>query len=60
MHLIVNPAAAGGKLGRRWPRLAPRLRRAGLDVPMSFTAAPGHATTLARELLAAGEDTLVV
>ncbi len=60
MHLIVNPAAAGGKLGRRWPRLAPRIRRAGLDVPASFTEAPGHATALVRELLAAGEDTLVV
>lgn len=60
MHLIVNPAAAGGRLGRTWRRLEPRLRRAGLDVPTTFTEAPAHATTLARELAAAGTETLVV
>ncbi len=60
MHLIVNPAAAGGRVGRSWRRLEPRIRRAGLDVPTTFTEAPSHATTLAREILAAGEETVVV
>lgn len=60
VHLIVNPAAAGGKVGRSWVRLEPRIRRAGLDVPTTFTEAPGHATTLARELAAGGEEAIVV
>lgn len=60
MHLIVNPAAAGGKVGRSWRRLEPRIRRAGLDVPTSLTQAPGHATILARELITAGEETIAV
>ncbi len=60
MHLIVNPAAAGGRVGRHWRRLEPRLRRAGLNLPTTFTEAPGHATALARELAAAGVETIVV
>ena len=58
--MIVNPAAAGGRVGRSWRRLEPRIRRAGLDVPTTFTEAPSHATALARELIAAGEETVVV
>lgn len=59
MHLVVNPAAGGGKVGRHWPRLRERLRAAGLDAPFSMTAAPGHAGVLAREAIAAGADVVV-
>jgi YegS/Rv2252/BmrU family lipid kinase len=57
--LIVNPAAAGGSVGRQWPRLHRRLRAAAFDPPLVFTEAPGHATELAAEAVRKGE-TLVV
>lgn len=59
MFLIVNPAAAGGSLGRQWPGLHRRLRAASFDPPLVFTEAPGHATELAAEAVRQGE-TLVV
>ena len=55
MHLVVNPAAGGGKVGRHWPRLRERLRAVGLDVPFSMTRAPGHAGVLAAEALLAAK-----
>ncbi len=45
--VIVNPAAAGGRLGREWPRLHQQMEAVGLRPPVWFTAAPGHATELA-------------
>lgn len=60
MLLIVNPAAAGGRLGRQWPRLHARLRAAGFDPPLVFTEAPGHATHLAAEAVRRGETVVVV
>lgn len=59
MYLIVNPAAAGGRLGRSWPRLHARLAAAGLDLPFSMTRAPGHAAELAAEAVAAGHEVVV-
>jgi YegS/Rv2252/BmrU family lipid kinase len=59
MHLIVNPAAAGGRVGREWPQLSKRLRELGLDAPHSMTKAPGHAADLAAEALAGGDDVVV-
>ncbi len=59
MHLVVNPAAGGGKVGRHWPRLRERLRAVGVDVPFSLTRAPGHAGDLAAEAIAAGHDVVV-
>jgi diacylglycerol kinase (ATP) len=59
MLLVVNPAAAGGRVGKHWPRLHPRLRAAGLDQPIVFTEAPGHATELAAEAVRLGERTVV-
>ncbi len=59
MHLIVNPAAAGGRLGRQWGRVHERLRAAGLDLPFSLTKAPGHASDLAAEAIEAGHDVVV-
>lgn len=60
MQVIVNPAAAGGRLGREWPRLEHRLRSLGHDLDVVFTEAPGHATELAAGVLAGGRGRLVV
>jgi len=51
---IVNPAAAGGRLGREWPKVQRRLATAGLECEVIFTEAPGHATELAARVVAAG------
>jgi YegS/Rv2252/BmrU family lipid kinase len=59
VHLIVNPAAGGGRLGREWPRLRKRLGELGLQVDESMTRAPGHATELAAAAVAAGRDLVV-
>lgn len=57
--LVANPRAAGGRVGRRWPRLAPILE-AGLGPhEVRFTEAPGHAPELVRELLRAGHRRIV-
>ncbi len=60
VHVIVNPAAAGGRLGREWPRLERRLRALGHDLDVIHTEAPGHATELAAGLLGAGRGRLLV
>lgn len=60
MLLVVNPAAAGGRLGRQWPRMHARLRAVGFDPPFVFTEAPGHATQLAAEAVRLGETLVVV
>ena len=52
--MIVNPAAAGGRLGREWARLEARLERLGLACDVRFSEAPGHATEIAGELAASG------
>lgn len=57
MRVIVNPAAAGGRVGREWPSLAPRL---GAEASVVFTEAPGHATGLAEEAVRAGDGRVVV
>jgi diacylglycerol kinase (ATP) len=52
--VIVNPAANKGGAARRWPAIEAELgSRLGPFEPR-FTAAPGHATELAREALADG------
>lgn len=59
MRVIVNPAAAGGRVGRQWPQILRRLERLGLEASYVFTEAPWHAADLAAEAVAEGE-TLVV
>ncbi len=59
MHLIVNPAAAGGRVGKQWPRIDEQLKRAGFDPPREFTKAPGHATELAAAAVRKGADVIV-
>lgn len=58
--VIVNPAAAGGRLGREWPRLERLVAGHGLRAPVWRTEAPGHATELARRAVSEGAATVVV
>jgi YegS/Rv2252/BmrU family lipid kinase len=57
--VIVNPAAHKGGARRTWPAIQAELeRRMGPFEPL-FTAAPGHATDLARAALAGGARRIV-
>ena len=60
VRIIVNPAAAGGRLGREWPQTAQRLAEWGFSAPVVFTEAPGHATDLAAAAVAEGVQRVVV
>jgi YegS/Rv2252/BmrU family lipid kinase len=60
MRMIVNPAAAGGRLGREWAATAERLAEWGLSAPVVFTEAPGHAAELAAAAVADGVIRVVV
>ncbi len=51
--VIVNPAAGGGRAARRWQGLQP-IARAAFAFEEVHTAAPGDATRLARDAVAAG------
>jgi YegS/Rv2252/BmrU family lipid kinase len=55
---IVNPRAASGAAGRRWPEVARLLGDRVGAVSTFFTKGPGHATELTREL--ADADLVVV
>jgi len=52
--VIVNPAAAGGRVRKEWPRLEQRLGALGLTFTSVQTTAPGHATALAEQAVADG------
>ncbi len=51
---LVNPAAGGGRCGRRAPAILDRLRQAGLEIEMRLTEAPRDATRITQEGYAAG------
>lgn len=57
--VIVNPASAGGRTGRRWPEVAASLRAAGLDFDVALTAAGGDAEVLSRQALRDGRGLVV-
>jgi diacylglycerol kinase (ATP) len=59
VRIIVNPAAAGGRLGREWPKLEPRLKAIGLDAEAVFTDGPWHAIELAEQAVTDGHETVV-
>ena len=46
---IVNPAAGRGRVRREWPRLAKRLREAGVAFEVAETKAPGEAERIAAQ-----------
>jgi YegS/Rv2252/BmrU family lipid kinase len=60
VQVIVNPAAAGGRLGREWPRLERKLASNGLEPETMFTEEPYHATELAAGIAANGGERILV
>jgi YegS/Rv2252/BmrU family lipid kinase len=59
LHAIVNPAAGGGRAGRRWPHFSAALEQRGYLVEARFTRGAGDATRIARELALDGARTIV-
>jgi diacylglycerol kinase (ATP) len=57
---LVNPAAANGSTGRRWPELARRAAGVGLTGETLLSERPGHLSELAGEAVRQGATTLVV
>ena len=57
---LVNPAAANGSTGRRWPELARRAAALGLQGETLVSERPGHLAELADEAAAAGATAIVV
>jgi YegS/Rv2252/BmrU family lipid kinase len=57
--LIVNPAAASGRAGRRFGEIARAVGAALGEVDSRFTEAAGHAVLLAREAAGAGRSLVV-
>ena len=51
---IVNPAAGGGRCGKRAPPALAQLREAGIEVEMRQTSAPRDATRIARQAYGEG------
>lgn len=51
---IVNPAAGGGTVRRRWPVIETQLRSAGINFDTVFTEGKYHAAALAEQSVAEG------
>lgn len=60
MRLVVNPSAAGGRVGRDWPAVEGALRDAIADLEVVMTTGPGSVTALVSEALKDGETDLGV
>jgi YegS/Rv2252/BmrU family lipid kinase len=57
---LVNPAAANGATGRRWPEIAHKAAGVGLEGDALLSERRGHLGELAREAALAGSRVLVV
>jgi len=57
---LVNPASGNGATGKRWPELAHRAARLGLEAETLLSERPGHLTELARDAAARGQLLVVV
>jgi YegS/Rv2252/BmrU family lipid kinase len=57
--VVVNPASAGGRTGKRWPVLQDALRAAHVEYDTHHTTAPHDATAATREALAHGYERVV-
>lgn len=57
--VILNPTAGRGAGARLSPQIAGWLKSCGLDFDLVATAAPGHATTLARDAVAQGRESVI-
>ena len=60
IEAIVNPASANGRTGKHWPELRARLEARGFTVNAQMTTARGDASCIARRLVEAGADEIVV
>jgi diacylglycerol kinase (ATP) len=58
--LLVNPASANGKTGKRWPEIARAAYASGLRGEAIFSERPGQLADLAREAADNGATLLVV
>jgi diacylglycerol kinase (ATP) len=56
---VINPNAAGGRVGKQWADLARELQIRLGSVRMVLTERPGHATELARQAVTAGATTIL-
>lgn len=59
LHVIINPAAGGGRAGTRWPRYEAEIARHGYDINSNVTSRPGEAADIARQLAREGARTIV-
>ncbi len=57
--VVANPAAAGGRVGREWDKLAGTIRRHLGDVQLHKTARAGHATEIAADAVRNGAFTVL-
>jgi diacylglycerol kinase (ATP) len=57
---LVNPAAAGGTTGKRWPEIAHRAAARGLDGDALISDGPGQLAALASAAVRGGAELLVV
>lgn len=57
--VVVNPASANGRTGRRWPELAARLRARVGDFEVAFTERPRQAGALVADAVRKGHDLIV-
>jgi len=56
---LVNPASGNGATGKRWPELAHRAARLGLEGETLFSERPGHLIELARGAVERGAELVV-
>jgi len=57
--VVANPAAAGGRAGKHWPKISRELRDAIGDFDSALTEKPGDATKLVRSAVANGAKTII-
>lgn len=57
--VVMNPAAGGGRLQRRWPAIGAALERSFGDIDLRTTQAAGDGGRLAQDLAASGCDLVV-
>jgi len=56
---VVNALAAGGRTGRRWTALEPRMREIFPEAEVQFTRGVGDGIRIAREAVARGQELVV-
>ena len=57
--VVVNPAAAGGRAGKHWPKISRELQDAIGAFDALLTTKPGEATKLVRDAVAGGARTVI-